>query len=160
MPISPLIPAAGAAGIFAARAAKSLAGGVSFADVFRKADAAQPSPAQPAADQASVPASGNSGTGADPQKLLGDFQSLLAKKLTAAGIDLSKPIELHATGDDNVQVNSENPDWPRIEQLLSGDPELKDAFHRLADAFSPGGAANRGQFKLTLAGGQATVSLE
>lgn len=160
MSISPLIPAAGAAGIFAARAAKSLAGGSSFANVFRKADAAQPSPAQTAGESAAVPASGSSVTGSDPQKLLSDFQNLLMKKLAAAGIDLSQPIGLHATGDDHVEVNSENPDWPRIEQLLGGDPELKEAFNRLANAFSNGDAAKRGQFKLTLSGGQLTVSVD
>lgn len=160
MSISPLIPAAGAAGVFAARAAKSLAGGLSFADVFRKADAAQPSAALPAADQTPVPGSKATSSSSDPKKLLSDLQDLLMKRLAAAGIDLSQPVSLHTLGDDKIQIDGENPDWPRIEQLIGNDPELKDSFNRLADVVSRETSTDRRQFKLTLSGGQATISTE
>ena len=156
MSISPLIPAAGAAGLFAAKAAKSLVGGMSFADVFRKADAAQPAPAQAVGTQTPLP----SAAGSDPQKLLSEFQDLLARKLSAAGIDLSQPIGLTVSGEDGVQVNSENPDWVKIEQLVSGDSELRSAFNRLADAFTQSAGIDRRQFQFTLSGGQALTSVE
>ena len=158
MSISPLIPAAGAAGVFAARAAKSLAGGASFADIFRKADAAQPAASGPAAAPATPsPAAAQSD---DPKQLLSNFQELVLKRLSAAGIDISQPIDLRALGQDGVKVGGNHDDWAKIERLFDEDPELRSAFQRVADAFARQNSSDRSRFQLSLAGGKAGVSFD
>lgn len=159
MTVSPLIPAAGAAaGALAVKAAKSLAGGLSFADMFRRADQAQPAVSRPAVEAQKSPQAPSASD--DPRQLLSEFTDLVRRKLAAAGIDTLQPIELCALGQDGVKVNGDHPDWPRIEQLFADDPAFRDAFHRIAGAFARQNPIDGRRFQLTLAGDQATVSFE
>jgi hypothetical protein len=158
MSISSLIPAAGAAGVFAARAAQSLAGGASFADIFRKADAAQPSSSGPEFTPTTTnPASARPSQSTDPKQLLADFQELLKRKLAGAGIDISQPIELRGLNRDTVKVGGEHSDWAKIEQLFDEDPALRDAFNKLANAYSRENPSSE-RFQLTLRGDSAEVT--
>jgi hypothetical protein len=95
---------------------------------------------------------------ADPQKQLAAFSDLLKRKLAAAGIDAAGPIELTDLGEDQVRVGSDNPTWAKIEQLLAGDPSLRNAFQKVAGAFASQNPAPGEHFRLTLAGEQANVT--
>ena len=161
MSIAPLIPAAGAAGVFAARAAQSLAGGVSFADIFRKADAAQPSVGGPeAAPIAPSSKSAPTSQTADPRRLLADFQELIKRRLAAAGVDISQPLELSTLNESGVKVSGDHPDWAKIEQIFDEDPALRDDFHKLADVFARENLSDRRRFQLSLRGNSAEVAFE
>jgi hypothetical protein len=160
MSISPLIPAAGAAGVFAARAAQSLAGGVSFADIFRKADAAQPSAATSEAPVELPSKSNPTLQTSDPRRLLADFQELLKRRLLAAGIDVSQPLELSVLNESGVKVSGDHPDWAKIEQIFDEDSALRDDFQKLADAYARENLGDRRRFQLALHGESAQVSFE
>ena len=74
--------------------------------------------------------------GADSQRLLDDFQTRANQLLAANGIDLSQPIRLQGDAFGGIQVANEHPDKQAIEQLLSANFDVMDAFHKLGANFT------------------------
>lgn len=145
MSLTPLIPIAGVAlRTLASKAVESLSDGLAFAREF----AAGHAPTKTNAVDSGIAENLHSEIGR-PSDLRGEllrfeqlrretdtaidqFQQTLLKRLSAAGIDLSKPIQLQSDGFDGIAVGAEHPQWSQIEQLLADDPQLSQAFHDLA----------------------------
>jgi len=90
------------------------------------------------------------------------FRESAYQRLTAAGVDLSQPIELQSDGLGGIQVAGEHPDRALIEQTLSGDLNLQQQFRSLAEKYAqanPSLDPRDYDFGVTLTGSSAQVSV-
>jgi hypothetical protein len=181
MGLHPLLPLAGSAlAGLATDALDRLAGNTSFLDVLRNA---MPQEAQQAVTEQVDPASDPhlhawNPTGQRIQEAATRSAQLrqrtlevaqqLREGLAAAGIDLSRSIELKSDGRGGILLDEPHPQRAEIESLIAGDPELSHALQELIVAYTQDDAIRvqydpyrlGGEFRLRLSMASAEVDFD
>ena len=152
-----LLPWAGTATTLARGAAQALGESLSFAATLGNFGASTETEA--AAENAAQLADQERGFHLAAEK----FRELLQRALSAAGVDLTVPLEIKSDGLGGIQAAGDHPDRRLIEQVLSGDTSLQQQFQSLANDYAKLHSEfdlRHDDFGLLIADGQAHVAVE
>jgi hypothetical protein len=151
-----MLPLVGvAAGVLGRGLSNALSDSLSFAASLRQGEAEEEQPA--ACEPANLAASEQTF-----QAALDRFRDHLASQLTAAGVNLSGPIELQSDGLGGVQVAGDHPQRAQIEQAISGNFSLQQEFQALSGQYAglhPQFDPQHSDFGLLLAGDRLQVAI-
>ena len=79
----------------------------------------------------------------DGESDLDDFLQLVNDRLASAGFDTSLSFELSSDEEGNLYIGGNHPQQEEIQHILSQDPQITAAFHRLAASHQLASAAQR-----------------
>jgi hypothetical protein len=127
-PLTALIPAAASAATSLAKgAAHGIAEGFSFAAALAKGNREE---APAAAVEPTVPS-----LPTELKQAIDRFAELIRQRLASVGVDLADPVTLTGDGLGGIEVAADHPQSREIETLLTGDRQVIEAFHDLAQRY-------------------------